>query len=63
MQAQKKDRDGKHSYTGRAIFLGASIGLIVGLLLFNNAPAGMGIGAALGVIAGAVVDAQRGKTG
>jgi uncharacterized membrane protein len=48
------------SFTGLGIALGASLGFILGLLLFEDNPAvGIGIGVALGLIIGSAMDARR----
>jgi uncharacterized membrane protein len=62
---QNSDRDenpqGKAYYAGVGLVIGASIGMIFGLLLFDNLALGsvIAMGAALGLVLGAVVDAQK----
>lgn len=48
---------------GRVIFFGAAIGIVVGLLLLDNPTLGMGIGAAAGVIVGAVLNNHKPQAG
>jgi len=46
-------------YTGAGLAIGAAIGMIFGLMLFENLAWGCVIGAALGLVMGAAIDAQR----
>lgn len=48
-------------YAGAGIPIGAALGFIFGMLLFDNLIFGAGIGAALGLIIGASIDAQQMK--
>lgn len=49
------------SYTGLGISIGAGLGLILGLLLFENFILGVGIGVAVGLILGAGIDARMNR--
>jgi uncharacterized membrane protein len=46
-------------YAGSGLAIGAGIGSIFGMLLFENLAMGAGFGAAMGLIIGAVIDSQR----
>ena len=46
-------------YAGSGLAIGAAIGMIFGLLLFENLALGCAIGAALSLVMGAAIDAQR----
>ena len=46
-------------YAGSGLAIGAAIGMIFGLMLFENLAWGCVIGAALGLVIGAAIDAQR----
>ena len=46
-------------YAGAGLAIGAAIGMIFGLMLFENLAWGCVIGAALGLVIGAAIDAQR----
>lgn len=48
----------KIMYAGVGISIGAGIGFILGLILFDNMVLGMGAGAGIGLIVGAVIDLQ-----
>ena len=45
-------------YAGSGLAIGAAIGMIFGLMLFENLAWGCVIGAALGLVIGAAIDAQ-----
>ena len=47
-------------YAGSGLAIGAAIGMIFGLLLFENLAWGCVIGAAVGLVMGAAIDAQGG---
>jgi uncharacterized membrane protein len=57
----KKPKDRKILYAGFGISVGAALGMIFGMLLFENLIFGAGIGATLGLIIGASIDAQQKK--
>ena len=57
----KNPNNGKILYAGAGISIGAALGLIFGLLLFDDVIFGPMIGVAAGLIVGAIVDAQRKK--
>ena len=57
----KNSKDKKFLFAGPGLPIGAALGFIFGMLLFDNLIFGAGIGAALGLIIGATIDAQRGK--
>jgi len=44
-------------YAGSGLAIGAAIGMIFGLMLFENLAPGCAIGAALGLVIGAAIDA------
>lgn len=46
-------------YAGPGLAIGAAIGMIFGLLLFENLALGPAIGAAVGLVMGAAIDAQE----
>lgn len=46
-------------YTGLGIAIGAALGLMIGLMLLENLVLGGGAGAALGLVAGSVIDLQH----
>jgi uncharacterized membrane protein len=46
-------------YAGSGLAIGAAIGIIFGLMLFENLALGSAIGASVGLIMGAAIDAQR----
>jgi uncharacterized membrane protein len=46
-------------YAGSGLAIGAAIGMIFGLMLFENLALGCAIGAALGLIVGAAIDAYN----
>ena len=46
-------------YAGAGMVIGAAIGMIFGLMLFENLALGSAIGAAVGLVMGAAIDAQR----
>ena len=46
-------------YAGAELAIGAAIGTIFGLMLFENLALGSAIGAALGLVMSAAIDAQR----
>jgi len=48
-------------YAGAGLAIGASIGMIFGLLLFEDLAWGCVIGCAVGLIMGAATDALRGR--
>ena len=48
-------------YAGAGLAIGAAIGMIFGLLLFENLAWGCVIGCAVGLIMGAAIDALRGR--
>jgi len=45
-------------YVGSGLAIGAGVGMIFGLLLFENLALGCVIGAAVGLVMGAAIDAQ-----
>lgn len=47
-------------YAGSGLAIGAAIGMIFGLMLFENLAWGCAIGAAVGLVMGAAIDAQGG---
>jgi len=47
-------------YAGSGLAIGAAIGMIFGLMLFENLAWGCVIGAGVGLVIGAVIDAQGG---
>lgn len=50
-------------YAGAGLAIGAAVGMIFGLLLFENLAMGSAIGAGVGLVMGAAIDAQmRDKT-
>jgi uncharacterized membrane protein len=57
----KNLKDKKNLFAGAGLPIGAALGFIFGMLLFDNLIFGAGIGAALGLIIGAIIDGQRGK--
>lgn len=60
-RTEKSQRTAYHAGAGLAI--GAAVGMIFGLLLFENLAMGSAIGAGVGLVMGAAVDAQmRDKT-
>jgi len=46
-------------YAGAGLAIGAAIGMIFGLMLFENQAMGIAIGAALGLVIGAAIDAHE----
>lgn len=46
-------------YAGTGLAIGAAIGMIFGLMLFENLALGCATGAALGLIVGAAIDAHN----
>jgi len=50
-----------NNITGFGLIIGAAIGTIFGLMLFENMAIGGGIGAGMGLIIGAVIDLQKNK--
>ena len=44
---------------GSGLAIGAAVGMIFGLMLFENLALGSAIGAAAGLVMGAAIDAQR----
>ena len=48
-------------YTGSGLAIGAALGIMFGLMLFENLATGAVIGAGLGLIIGAIVDARDGR--
>jgi uncharacterized membrane protein len=50
---------GTAAYAGSGLAVGAAIGMIFGLMLFENLALGCAIGAALGLIVGAAIDAYN----
>ena len=46
-------------YAGSGLAIGAAIGMVFGLMLFENLAWGCVIGAAVGLVVGAAIDAQR----
>ena len=57
----RNPNDGKNIYAGVGISIGAALGFIFGMLLFDNMIWGAGAGAAIGLIIGAIIDAQQKK--
>lgn len=59
------EKTNKHTmnyhYIALGLIFGAALGLIVGLLLFDELLLGTFVGAALGLIVGSIVDLQRPK--
>jgi uncharacterized membrane protein len=47
-------------YAGAGLAIGAAIGMIFGLMLFENLVLGSAIGAGVGLVIGAAIDAQGG---
>ena len=46
-------------YAGAGLAIGAGVGMIFGLLLFENLALGSAIGAAVGLVMGAAIDAHE----
>jgi len=46
-------------YAGSGLAIGAAVGMIFGLMLFENLALGSAIGAAAGLVMGAAIDARR----
>ena len=46
-------------YAGSGLAIGAAIGMIFGLMLFDNQALGIAVGAALGLVMGAAIDAHE----
>ena len=62
--AQKPTNQGKATaaiYRGRGMAMGAGLGLIMGLLLFDQIAVGLVLGVAAGLGIGSTVDLQAGK--
>jgi uncharacterized membrane protein len=59
--SEKPTRERNIIYAGVGIPIGAAVGFIFGLLLFDNMALGAGAGAAVGLIIGAIIDAQRNR--
>ena len=59
----KKRNDNRKAeyYAGSGLAIGAGIGMIFGLLLFENLAWGCVIGSALGLLIGAAIDAQKSR--
>ena len=65
-QNSSKGEDSRKTayYAGSGLAIGAAIGMIFGLMLFENLALGCVIGAAVGLVMGAAIDAQgRHETG
>ena len=62
MMTQSSSKGGKFRktayYAGSGLAIGAAIGMIFGLMLFENLAWGCVIGAGVGLVIGAVIDAQ-----
>lgn len=62
MDTKSKKRNDKRKtvyYAGSGLAVGAAIGMIFGLLLFEDLAWGCFIGAALGLLIGAAIDAYK----
>ncbi len=58
--SSKKENSHKTAYySGAGLAIGAAVGMIFGLILFENLAWGCVIGAAVGLVIGAAIDAQR----
>lgn len=60
---QNDDRSGSYHDVGKVIVFGAAIGIVAGLLLLDNPTLGMGIGAAAGVVVGAMLNNRKRNKG
>ena len=49
------------TYAGARIIIGAALGMIFGLMLFEELALGSAIGAAIGLVFGAGIDAQNSR--
>ena len=59
--SSKGENSRKTAYVaGSGLAIGAAIGMIFGLMLFENLAWGCVIGAAMGLVMGAAIDAQGG---
>jgi len=61
MEQNSNKGDSSHKtfyYAGSGLAIGAAIGMIFGLLLFENLAWGCVIGTAVGLVVGAAIDAQ-----
>ena len=57
--SSKGEKTGKTMYcAGAGLSIGAAIGMIFGLMLFENQALGIAIGAAVGLVMGAAIDAR-----
>jgi uncharacterized membrane protein len=63
MEHPTRDKTEKHApmYTGTGLVFGSALGAIFGMLLFNEIAIGAGVGAAIGLLLEAGIDAQRSK--
>lgn len=64
--AQKQTNKGNAPaafYRGRGMAIGAGLGLIMGLLMFDQIAVGLVLGVAAGLGIGSMVDLQAGKRG
>lgn len=59
---KENDRQESTSYAGLGISIGAALGLIFGMMLFDNLALGIGVGVSLGLIFGAAMDSQKNKS-
>ena len=59
---QKKDGTEGDRVSGKLVFFGAAVGAITGLFLLKNPTLGMGLGAAIGLIVGIMMDLPKKKT-
>lgn len=52
----------RYAYTGAGMAMGASLGLLLGLLLLHDVPFGLFVGVGIGLIAGAIVENQAARS-
>ena len=60
-KSNDKETQSNPNYQGRGMAIGAALGLIVGMLLFDEIALGLVLGVAIGLGIGSIVDMQAKK--
>lgn len=59
MKNKERHRNKLYAFAGGGMFLGAAVGILLGMLLFDNPWYGLIIGAVLGLIIGGGIEISR----
>lgn len=59
---QNENKGGRYNHLGKAIFLGATVGVLAGVLLLGDPTLGTGIGADIGLVVSSLLSRRKNRT-